>query len=145
MPSTLLPQRRYQVVHADTGDRRGIDIAFLYDPGLFTAREDQRFQHVVMRRTATREIFQVNLRTAAGRSWAVFGNHWPSRSGGQHESAPYRAIAGETLAYFPGHSPAGCYAKMGDPHRSSHVPGTVNVVARTTCDPNPLSTGCPAI
>src|SRR3712207_7502462 len=25
---------------------------------------------------------------------------WPSRSGGQFESAGYRAIAGETLAYF---------------------------------------------
>jgi hypothetical protein len=30
----------------------------------------------------------------------VFGNHWPSRSGGQYESAGYRQIAGETLAYF---------------------------------------------
>jgi predicted extracellular nuclease len=98
--NALLPQRRYQVVHADTRDRRGIDIALLYDPDLFTAPDDQRFQHVVMRRTATREIFQVNLQTAAGRTWAVFGNHWPSRSGGQHESGPYRAIAGETLAYF---------------------------------------------
>ncbi|MGY1708355.1 endonuclease/exonuclease/phosphatase family protein [Geodermatophilus sp. SYSU D00758] len=29
-----------------------------------------------------------------------FGNHWPSRSGGQSESAGYRHIAGETLAYF---------------------------------------------
>ena len=30
----------------------------------------------------------------------MFGNHWPSRSGGQAESAGYRHIAGETLAYF---------------------------------------------
>ena len=30
----------------------------------------------------------------------MFGNHWPSRSGGQFESAGYRAIAGETLSYF---------------------------------------------
>ena len=30
----------------------------------------------------------------------MIGNHWPSRGGGQLESAPYRAIAGETLAYF---------------------------------------------
>jgi hypothetical protein len=30
----------------------------------------------------------------------VFGNHWPSRSGGQFESAGYRDIAGETLSYF---------------------------------------------
>jgi hypothetical protein len=30
----------------------------------------------------------------------VFGNHSPSRSGGQFESDGYRAIAGETLGYF---------------------------------------------
>ena len=53
-----------------------------------------------MRRTGTREIFQVNFRTSRGRTWSVFGNHWPSRSGGQLESAGYRTIAGETLAYF---------------------------------------------
>jgi predicted extracellular nuclease len=98
--NALLPARGYQIVHADTSDQRGIDIAFLYDPALFAAPADQRFQYVVMRRTATREIFQVNFRTHRGRTWAIFGNHWPSRSGGQMESAGYRAIAGETLAYF---------------------------------------------
>lgn len=55
-----------------------------------------------MRRNATREIVQVNFktRTPAARTWAVLGNHWPSRSGGQFESAGYRAIAAETLSYF---------------------------------------------
>jgi hypothetical protein len=95
-----LPSRRYSVAHADTRDQRGIDVAFVYDSRLFTAPVKERFQHVVMRRTATREIFQVNFKTHRGRTWAVFGNHWPSRSGGQFESAGYRAIAGETLSYF---------------------------------------------
>jgi hypothetical protein len=53
-----------------------------------------------MRRTATRDIVQVNFTTHQGRTWAVFGNHWPSRSGGRFESEGYREIAGETLAYF---------------------------------------------
>ena len=30
-----LPGRLYQVVHADTSDARGIDVAFLYDPSVF--------------------------------------------------------------------------------------------------------------
>ena len=97
---THLPGRGYQIVHADTDDARGIDVAFLYDPQIVTASPDEIFFHVVMRRTATREIVQVNFRTNAGRTWSVFGNHWPSRSGGQAESAGYRDIAGETLAYF---------------------------------------------
>lgn len=101
----LAAPRSYEVVHADTGDARGIDVAFIYDAALFKVPEplkDSVFFHVVMRRLATREIVQVNFQTttAAARTWAVFGNHWPSRSGGQFESAGYRAIAGETLGFF---------------------------------------------
>jgi predicted extracellular nuclease len=96
----VLPARQYGLVHADTVDARGIDVAFLYDTGLFEAAADEVFFHVVMRRNATREIVQVNFRTHSGRTWSVFGNHWPSRSGGQLESAGYRHIAGETLSYF---------------------------------------------
>ncbi|WP_299442263.1 endonuclease/exonuclease/phosphatase family protein [uncultured Phycicoccus sp.] len=103
MNATLHGPRNYAVVHADTDDDRGIDVAFIYDADLFQVpnpREESVFFHVVMRRNATREIVQVTFTTAAGRTLVVFGNHWPSRSGGQYESAGYRAIAGETLAYF---------------------------------------------
>ena len=96
----LLPGRSYRIAHADTADARGIDIAFLYDSTQFVAPPAETFFHVVMRRNATREIVQVNFQTAGGRSWAVFGNHWPSRSGGRWESAGYREIAGETLGFF---------------------------------------------
>jgi predicted extracellular nuclease len=95
-----LPGRNYDVVHADTDDARGIDVAFVYDPALFEAPADEVFFHVVMRRNATRELVQVNFKTQRNRTWSVFGNHWPSRSGGQFESAGYRDIAGETLSYF---------------------------------------------
>jgi len=95
-----LPGRRYAIAHADTDDARGIDVAFLYDPSLLEAPDDEVFFHVVMRRNATREIVQVNFRTRQGRVFTVFGNHWPSRSGGRHESEGYRDIAGETLSYF---------------------------------------------
>jgi hypothetical protein len=98
----VVPGRSYNVVHADTSDARGIDVAFLYDPTRLTVpAADAVFFHVVMRRNATREIVQVNFETKpAGRTFAVFGNHWPSRSGGRIESEGYRDIAGETLAYF---------------------------------------------
>lgn len=96
--AAALPDRSYAVVHADTSDQRGIDVAFVYDTAYFTAGE--HFQHVVMRRTATREILQVNFRTHRDRLWVLFANHWPSRSGGAEVTAGYRAIAGETLAYF---------------------------------------------
>lgn len=94
--------RAYALAHADTRDQRGIDVAFLFDSALFTAPDAEQFQHIVMRRTATREIFQVNFTTHRGRTWSVFANHWPSRSGGRFETEGYREIAGETLAYFHG-------------------------------------------
>ncbi len=103
--SVLPAPRDYQVVHADTDDGRGIDVAFIYDDTLLDVPlplEESVFFHVVMRRNATREIVQVNfkMRSPAARTWAVFGNHWPSRSGGRFESAGFRDIAGETLSYF---------------------------------------------
>ena len=93
-----LPARHYEIVHADTTDARGIDVAFIYDRDLFTVAAGEVFFHVVMRRNATRQLVQVNFTTLSGRTWSVFGNHWPSRSGGQFESAGYRQIAGRRSA-----------------------------------------------
>ncbi len=30
----------------------------------------------------------------------AIGNHWPSRIGGEKDSAPYRMLTGETLSYW---------------------------------------------
>jgi len=90
--------RNYTVEHHDMSDKRGIDVGFIYDADLFVV-EDQ-FSHFVVRRTATRDIFQVNFRTRNNRLFVLAGNHWPSRTGGELKSAGYRSITGETLAYF---------------------------------------------
>lgn len=96
-----LPNRNYAIVHADTSDHRGIDVAIIYDQMRFTIEPNMIFNHVVMRRTATRDILQVNFMSVAyNRRLVIIVNHWPSRSGGQYESEGYRQIAGETLAYF---------------------------------------------
>lgn len=90
--------RRYLVAHHDTSDARGIDVAFVYDADRFLAAET--FSHVIQKRTATRELFQVNFTTAEGERFVAVGNHWPARSAGRYESEAYRIVAGETLAYF---------------------------------------------
>ncbi|NIA32065.1 MAG: endonuclease/exonuclease/phosphatase [Actinobacteria bacterium] len=90
--------RNYQIAHHDTSDQRGIDVAFIYDGNLFTSHE--QFFYVVLKRTATRDIFQLNLKTMAGKTLIVIGNHWPSRRGGELESEPYRIMAAETLSYW---------------------------------------------
>jgi len=90
--------RNYKIAHADTKDGRGIDVAVIYDGD--TYRAGLKFNHFVQKRTATRDIFQVNLTTKASRDLVIVGNHWPSRRGGQYGSEPYRMMVGETLAYF---------------------------------------------
>ena len=51
--ATLPAPRNYAVVHADTGDARGIDVAFIYDETLFQVPpppEESVFFHVMRRR-----------------------------------------------------------------------------------------------
>jgi hypothetical protein len=100
------PSRNYQIVHADTKDQRGIDIAFLYDKNKLEVEKNTEtggelvFSHFIVKRTATRDMLQVNFKTNSSKRLVLIGNHWPSRSGGQYESEPYRIVAGETLSYF---------------------------------------------
>ena len=94
-------RRNYDVIHADTQDERGIDVALLYDKARFEVEADKVFFHTIVKRVATREIVQVNFKSkATGNRLVLVGNHWPSRMGGQLESEPFRLIAGETPAYF---------------------------------------------
>ena len=98
---SALANRTYDVVHADTQDGRGVDVAFLYDKNAFRAVENEVFNHFILRRNATRDILQASFVTRAkGNKLILLGNHWPSRLGGELASEPYRAMAGETLAYF---------------------------------------------
>ena len=94
-----IPGRNYKIAHHNTSDKRGIDVAFIYDFNLFKA--EKQFFHVIQKRSATRDLFQVNFRAkASDKMLVLIGNHWPSRSGGEMESEPYRIMAGETLSYF---------------------------------------------
>jgi hypothetical protein len=102
--ATLPVPRRCEVVHADT------EMPAASMPRSSTTTRYSRSPtppevSVLSRRDRAQcdpRNRSVNLKTttAAAPTWAVFGNHWPSRSGGQFESEGYRAIAGETLSYF---------------------------------------------
>ncbi len=91
--------RKYKVIHHDTKDKRGIDIAFVYDSNKYKI-DGKIYSYEVLKRSATRDIIQINLRTQQGNNIIVIGNHWPSRSGGQYKSEPYRMMAAETLSYW---------------------------------------------
>lgn len=92
--------RNYLIRHHDTQDERGIDVAFIYDGSKYKI-EGELYSLEIMKRTATRDIVQIQLMTKPGKNKLVLlGNHWPARSAGQYESEPYRMMVGENLSYF---------------------------------------------
>ncbi len=94
-----LLNRSYKVLHKDTNDNRGIDIAIIYDRDKYID-DGRMFSLEVMKRNATRNLFQVNLTTQKGNDLILIGNHWPARLGGKYESEPYRMMVGEILSYW---------------------------------------------
>lgn len=92
-------KRNYGIIHHDSSDERGIDIAFIYDQKLFSWSD--LFSHVVLKRNASRDILQVTFKILrSGLEFIGIGNHWPARSGGVYETEPYRIVAAETLSYW---------------------------------------------
>lgn len=91
-------ERNYAIAHHETEDKRGIDIAFIYDKEKFATAE--QFSHRIIKRNPTRDIFQVNFKTTMGKDLILVGNHWPARISGVFETEPYRIMAGETLSYW---------------------------------------------
>ena len=73
-----------QIVHYDSPDRRGIDVALLYNPDLFRFVEAKVLPYHLPERPdyVTRDILMVKG-VIANEMVHVFVNHWPSRFGGK--------------------------------------------------------------
>jgi len=91
-----LSSARYAVVHHDSPDERGIDVALLYDPQhLFLI--GSKPLTVPLQNDHTRDILHATLASTTD-TFHVFVNHWPSRSEGQRKSEPKRMAAARVLA-----------------------------------------------
>ena len=91
--------RDYGFVISDGQDKRGIDTVLIYDKAMYTP-ETETFSLRIIKRNSTRDLFQVHLDTSSGNKLICVLNHWPSRSGGEFESEPYRIMVAENLAYW---------------------------------------------
>jgi len=92
----FLKQRNYKIVHYDSRDIRGVDVALLYNPKYFTVINSKKlFVHLPEGAKSayfTRDVLWVKG-ILNGDTIHVFVNHWPSRVGGEQRSAPGRAAA----------------------------------------------------
>ena len=99
-PALQEPHRKgyYEIIHADSPDERGIDVAAIYDASVL---KDVTFQYYTIalpdpKDPNTRDILHVKGKLDD--DWIhFFVNHWPSRSGGQAESEPNRLAVANLL------------------------------------------------
>lgn len=86
--NTPLKWRNYGLVHKESPDERGIDVALLYRKDKFRVMSETfyliEFPWDLTRKT--RDVLYVKGVTHSHDTLHIFMNHWPSRLGGQSES-----------------------------------------------------------
>lgn len=94
-----LKSRKYQIVHYDSPDERGVDVGLLYQPKYFVPLGSKAVPVVLKDpktgdKDFTRDILYV-AGTFDGEPIHVMVGHWPSRRGGEAGSAWMRAAAAQ--------------------------------------------------
>jgi len=98
---TSLKGLDYTIIHRESPDLRGIDVALLYRSRYFNLISSHFFAIRFPFDTAvrTREILYAHGVLAGKDTLHVFVNHWPSRSGGEVQSRPLRVWVAEAVRY----------------------------------------------
>lgn len=107
----------YAVLHADSPDERGIDVAYLYRPDVFRVVE---FRSVVLEcgYPPTRDMAVVDGYIGDERFYVV-AVHWPSRRGGERSETQRRVCARQTRRMIDS-------VRMADPTVKVIVMGDMN-------------------
>ncbi|MEE4176423.1 MAG: endonuclease/exonuclease/phosphatase family protein [Bacteroides sp.] len=91
-----IKDRNYQVVHYDGPDRRGVDVAFFFQPKYFKYISSKPYRTIVPGRDDFRTRYQLLLTgELLGERMHFIVAHWPSRSGGEKGSRPLRIAAAD--------------------------------------------------
>ena len=97
MTQKYLSDLNYNIVHVESPDNRGIDVALLYRDGMFKVKGITVDTVHLSDGWPTRPVLGVHLENEYKEDFTVFVNHWPSRSGGEENSEPNRIEAAKTL------------------------------------------------
>jgi hypothetical protein len=99
----LIASRDYQVIHVDSKDGRGVDVALLYQPKYFTPASVHTYSLPTNEPgdapRYSRDILFVTGRLD-GELIGISVNHWPSRRGGEQTTAHLRIEAGKRNRMF---------------------------------------------
>ena len=95
--SARLSNTKYGIVHYDSPDERGIDVALLYNPATFKVVSTEPLNVVLPDNDLTRDILYVKGKLSSGDILHIFINHWPSRREGSEISETKRMAAASVL------------------------------------------------
>lgn len=95
--SNTLSKTKYSIVHFDSPDERGIDVAMLYNPATFKVVSSEPLHVTLPDNDLTRDILYVKGKLNSGDILHVFINHWPSRREGSEISDSKRMDAARVL------------------------------------------------
>lgn len=89
-----LKARDYKIVHYDSPDKRGIDVALIYQPKYFIVESTKTYTLEIPEKEEfyTRDQLLVSG-DFLGERFHFIVAHWPSRRGGEEESSPLRVAA----------------------------------------------------
>ncbi len=91
-----LKELNFQIVHYDSPDRRGVDVALLYQPRYFTVTHTSSVPLILYGDNGDR-IYTRDQLVVSGifddEKMHFIVNHWPSRRGGESRSRPLRNAA----------------------------------------------------
>ncbi len=97
LKSILYPQE-YKIIHKESPDARGIDVALLYQPQKFNPLVIQFIPiHYPYSNHKTRDILYTKGHLPNNDTLHLFINHWPSRYGGMLESEENRIFVASIL------------------------------------------------
>jgi endonuclease/exonuclease/phosphatase family metal-dependent hydrolase len=96
---SALSRLSYRIVHYDSPDSRGIDVALLYRPEKFHVLHSEAVAVIFPGEDSrsTRDILYVKGIALDADTLHCFVNHWPSRFGGYMATKPLREFTGALL------------------------------------------------
>lgn len=93
-----LQDKNYGIVHFDSPDERGIDVALLYKKAAFIPNSYKSHRLLLFNEDGFRDYSRDQLVVGGfldNEQFYFIVNHWPSRSGGEARSKPNRMAAAE--------------------------------------------------
>ena len=94
---SFLSNLNYDIIHYDSPDKRGIDVAMIYDKNIFKPTSTKSYELLIYDDQTNKRVYTRDQLLVTGHLDGdlihVIVNHWPSRSGGEARSVSKRESA----------------------------------------------------